>query len=43
MTSRQALGRASEPWEVANVIVFLASELASYMTGEAVAVSNQHP
>jgi len=43
MTSQQALGRASEPWEVANVIVFLASELASYMTGEAVAVSNQHP
>ncbi|MFN8626438.1 MAG: SDR family oxidoreductase [Candidatus Binatia bacterium] len=43
MTALQALGRAAEPWEVANVIVFLASDLASYMTGEAVAVSNQHP
>ncbi|MBP1689169.1 MAG: short-chain alcohol dehydrogenase like protein [Deltaproteobacteria bacterium] len=43
MVALQALGRAAEPWEVANVIVFLASDLASYMTGEAVAVSNQHP
>ncbi|MDQ3145435.1 MAG: SDR family oxidoreductase, partial [Actinomycetota bacterium] len=34
---------AAEPWEVANVIVFLASDYASYMTGEAVSVSSQHP
>lgn len=43
MAARTAFGRAAEPWEVANVIVFLASDLASYMTGEAVAVSSQHP
>ncbi len=43
LSSREAFGRAAEPWEVANVIVFLASDLSSYMTGEVVAVSNQHP
>jgi 3-oxoacyl-[acyl-carrier protein] reductase len=35
--------RAAEPWEVANVIVFLASDLSSYLTGEVIAVSSQHP
>jgi 3-oxoacyl-[acyl-carrier protein] reductase len=40
---REAFGRAAEPWEVANVIVFLASDYASYMTGEVVSVSSQHP
>jgi 3-oxoacyl-[acyl-carrier protein] reductase len=43
LTAREAFGRAAEPWEVANTIVFLASDLASYMTGEVVAVSCQHP
>ena len=43
LTTREAFGRAAEPWEVANVIVFLASDLSSYMTGEVVAVSSQHP
>jgi len=43
LTSREAFGRAAEPWEVANVIVFLASDLSSYMTGEVIAVSSQHP
>jgi 3-oxoacyl-[acyl-carrier protein] reductase len=43
LTMREAFGRAAEPWEVANVIVFLASDLASYMTGEVVSVSSQHP
>jgi 3-oxoacyl-[acyl-carrier protein] reductase len=43
LTRREAYGRPAEPWEVANVIVFLASDLASYMTGEVVAVSSQHP
>jgi 3-oxoacyl-[acyl-carrier protein] reductase len=42
LESREAFGRAAEPWEVANVIVFLASEYASYMTGEVVSVSSQH-
>jgi 3-oxoacyl-[acyl-carrier protein] reductase len=43
LTSREAFGRAAEPWEVANVMVFLASDYATYMTGEVVAVSSQHP
>ena len=43
LTSREAFGRAAEPWEVANVIAFLASDLSSYMTGEVVSVSSQHP
>jgi 3-oxoacyl-[acyl-carrier protein] reductase len=38
---REAFGRTAQTWEVANVIVFLASELASYMTGEVVSVSSQ--
>ena len=38
---REAFGRTAETWEVANVIVFLASDLASYMTGEVVSVSSQ--
>jgi 3-oxoacyl-[acyl-carrier protein] reductase len=43
LESREAFGRAAEPWEVANVIVFLASDYSSYMTGEIVSVSSQHP
>ena len=42
LTRREAFGRAAEPWEVANVIVFLASDYSSYMTGEVVSVSSQH-
>ncbi len=38
---REAFGRTAEVWEIANVIVFLASDLASYMTGEVVSVSSQ--
>ena len=41
LTTREAFGRAAEPWEVANVIVFLASDYSSYMTGEVVSVSSQ--
>jgi 3-oxoacyl-[acyl-carrier protein] reductase len=43
LASREAFGRAAEPREVADVIVFLASDYSSYMTGEVVSVSSQHP
>jgi 3-oxoacyl-[acyl-carrier protein] reductase len=43
LTRAEAFGRSAEPWEVANVIVFLASEYSGYMTGEVVSVSSQHP
>ena len=42
IVGREPLGRAAEPWEVANTIVFLASELSSYLTGESLAVSSRH-
>jgi 3-oxoacyl-[acyl-carrier protein] reductase len=41
LTQREAFGRAAQPWEVANVMVFLASDYASYLTGEVVSVSSQ--
>jgi 3-oxoacyl-[acyl-carrier protein] reductase len=43
LASREAFGRAAEPWEVATVIAFLASDYSTYMTGEVVSVSSQHP
>ncbi len=42
LSSREAFGRAAEVWEVANVMMFLASDYSSYMTGEIVSVSSQH-
>jgi 3-oxoacyl-[acyl-carrier protein] reductase len=39
----ELFGRGAETWEVANVIVFLASDYSSYMSGEVVSVSSQHP
>ena len=41
LSEREAFGRPAETWEIANVMVFLASDLASYMTGEVVSVSSQ--
>lgn len=43
LSRREAFGRPAEVWEVANVMIFLASDLSSYMTGETVSVSSQHP
>ncbi|MFE4954499.1 SDR family oxidoreductase [Streptomyces sp. NPDC056653] len=42
LTGKEAFGRYAEPWEIANVIVFLVSGYSSYMTGEVVPVSSQH-
>ncbi|ULP39723.1 SDR family oxidoreductase [Mycolicibacterium rufum] len=39
----EAFGRAAEPWEVASTIAFLASDYSSYLTGEVISVSSQHP
>lgn len=41
LASKEAFGRAAEVWEVANVMVFLASDYASYMVGEVLPVSSQ--
>ena len=43
LSGREAFGRAAEPWEVAATIAFLASDYASYLTGEVISVSSQHP
>ena len=42
LASREVFGRGAEVWEVANVIAFLASDYATFMTGEVVSVSSQH-
>jgi 3-oxoacyl-[acyl-carrier protein] reductase len=43
LSSKEAFGRAAAPCEVASVIVFLASDCASCLTGEVISVSSQHP
>jgi 3-oxoacyl-[acyl-carrier protein] reductase len=41
LAAREAFGRAADPREVANVMIFLASDYASYLTGEVISVSSQ--
>jgi 3-oxoacyl-[acyl-carrier protein] reductase len=43
LRSRELFHRGAETWEVANVIVFLASDYSSYLSGEIISVSSQHP
>lgn len=42
LEGKEAYGRGAEVWEVANVMMFLASDYSSYMTGEVLSVSSQH-
>ena len=41
LSAQEAFGRPAEVWEVANVMMFLASDLSSYLTGEVISCSSQ--
>ncbi|MHB8593458.1 MAG: SDR family oxidoreductase [Acidimicrobiales bacterium] len=43
LREQELFRRSAETWEVANVMVFLASDYSTYMSGEIVSVSSQHP
>lgn len=42
LEGREAYGRGAETWEIANIMMFLASDYSSYMTGEIISCSSQH-
>ena len=41
LAQQEAFGRAAEVWEMSNVILFLASDYASYLVGEVFSASSQ--
>lgn len=41
LASREAFGRAAEVWEIANIMMFLASDYSSYLAGEVISASSQ--
>lgn len=41
LEGREAYGRGAEVWEVANIMMFLASDYSSYLTGEIISCSSQ--
>jgi 3-oxoacyl-[acyl-carrier protein] reductase len=41
LAAQEAFGRPAEVWEIANVMIFLACDLSSYLTGEVISASSQ--
>jgi len=41
LSAKEAFDRPAEVWEVANVMIFLASDMSCYMIGEVLSVSSQ--